>query len=94
LKSLTADAEFGKFDQAALEHDRLIQGPEPENSRLGYSRWYGTKHQKHLQDVLASGMHKHLDLDKILEMNPMWGKYPLKVFQHHIRQEENWWHAV
>jgi hypothetical protein len=35
LKSVTADAEYGEFDQSALEHDRLIQGPEPENSRLG-----------------------------------------------------------
>jgi hypothetical protein len=89
LKSVTDDAEFGKFDQSALEHDRLIQGPEPENSILGYPRWYGTKHQKHLQEVVASGMHEHLDLDEILEMNLMWGNYPLEVFQRHIRQEEN-----
>jgi hypothetical protein len=90
LKSVAADAEFGKFNQSALEHDRMIQGPEQENSRLGYPHWYGTKHQKHLQEVVSSGMHEHLNLDEILKMNLMWGKYPLEVFKRHIRQEENW----
>jgi hypothetical protein len=30
LKSVAAGAKFGKFDQSALEYDRMIQGPQPE----------------------------------------------------------------
>jgi hypothetical protein len=34
-------------------------------------------------------MHEHLNLDEILKMNLVWGKYPLEVFKRHMRQEEN-----
>jgi hypothetical protein len=89
LKSVADDAEATEFDQLALEHDRSIQGPEPENSNLGYPRWYGTDHQKHLQEVVTLGLHEHLDFDEIVEMDPMWAKYHKKVLENHIRQEEN-----
>jgi hypothetical protein len=89
LKSVADDAEATEFDQSALEQDRSNQGPEPENSNLGYPRWYGTDHQNHLQEVVSLGLHEHLDFDEIVEMDPMWAKYPKNVLENHIRQEQN-----
>jgi hypothetical protein len=89
LKTVADDVKAIDFDKKALEADRLLLGPEPEDMGFGYPRWYGTDHQKHLKQVVETEMHKHLDLEELLEMNQMWRKYPKDVFAAHILQEEN-----
>ncbi len=90
VKTVADDVKAINFDKKALEADRLLLGPEPEDMGFGYPRWYGTAdQQKHLKQVVETEMDKHFDLEELLEMNQMWRKYPKDVFAAHILQEEN-----
>jgi hypothetical protein len=45
LKAVTDDLEATQLDELALVNDRMIQGPQPENTPFGYPQWYGTEVQ-------------------------------------------------